>query len=382
MIPYARQDIDDHDIQAVVEVLRGDWITQGPTVPAFERAVAEKCGARHAVAVNSATSALHIACLALGVGEGSLVWTTPNTFVASANCALYCGAQVDFADIDANTLCMSVPALSEKLAQTKWLGRQLPDVVIPVHFGGQSCDMAAMAALAIQYGFQLIEDAAHAIGGRYRDEMVGNCRYSAITVFSFHPAKIVTSGEGGMALTNSAELASKMELLRSHGITRDAAQMPLPSDGPWHYQQIGLGFNYRITDIHAALGLSQLRRLDKFVEQRNALAARYDAALSPAGVKLQTVPSDVLSARHLYVVRVPADRHSHIFAALRNQGVGVNLHYIPVHLQPWYRRLGFTPGQYPQAELYYSEAITLPLYATLTDSQQQHVIDSLKGAIA
>ena len=382
MIPYARHDIDEHDVQSVVDVLRGDWITQGPTVPAFEAAVAGKCGARYAVALNSATSALHVACLAMGIGPGSLVWTTPNTFVASANCALYCGAKVDFVDIDPDTWCMSAGALGEKLEQAKRAGRQLPNAVIPVHFGGQSCDMAAMAALAAQYGFQLIEDASHAVGGRYRGEAVGSCRYSAIAVFSFHPAKIVTSGEGGMALTNDAALASRMERLRSHGITRDVAHMTHASDGPWYYQQIELGFNYRMTDIHAALGLSQLRRLEDLVARRNALSARYDAALSSTGVRLQHVPGDLVSARHLYVVRVPADKHARVFAGLRGRGVGVNLHYIPVHLQPWYRRLGFAAGQYPQAERYYAEAISLPLFTTLTAGQQRQVIDALTGELA
>ncbi len=311
-----------------------------------------------------------------------LVWTTPNTFVASANCALYCGAKVDFADIDPDTWCMSAQALRDKLEQARRHGRQLPDAVIPVHFGGQSCDMAAMAELAAEYGFHLIEDASHAFGGRYRDQPVGSCRHSAIAVLSFHPAKIVTTGEGGMALTNSAELASKMERLRSHGITRDAAQMTHAADGPWYYQQIDLGFNYRMTDIHAALGLSQLRRLEGFVAQRNGLAARYDALLSKVGVQLQHVPSNVLSARHLYVVRVPADRHARTFAGLRERGVAVNLHYIPVHLQPWYRRMGFADGQYPEAERYYSEAISLPMFATLTETQQRHVTGALMEAIA
>lgn len=382
MIPYARQDIDEADIAAVVDVLRGDWITQGPAVPAFENLVAEKCGAAFAVAVNSATSALHIACLALGVGPGDTVWTTPNTFVASANCALYCGAQVDFVDIDRATWCMSVDALRVKLCGARDSGGALPKLVIPVHFGGQACDMAAMSELADEFGFQLIEDASHAVGGRYQGEAVGNCRYSAITVFSFHPAKIVTSGEGGMALTNSPELAHKMGLLRSHGITRDAALMTHDADGPWYYQQLELGFNYRLTDIHAALGTSQLRRLDAFVMRRNQLAAQYDQMLADANVELQHVPTNVLSARHLYVVRVPAERHARAFAFLREHGVGVNLHYIPVHLQPWYLALGFKAGQFPEAESYYSEAISLPMYSTLTNEQQNYVVKILKEAIA
>jgi UDP-4-amino-4,6-dideoxy-N-acetyl-beta-L-altrosamine transaminase len=382
MIPYARQDIDDADIKAVVDVLRGDWITQGPAVPAFEAAVAEKCGAQYAVAVNSATSALHLACLALNVGPGDLVWTTPNTFVASANCALYCGANIDFVDIDPLTWCMSSKALGEKLKQASQLGRPLPKVVIPVHFGGQSCDMAAMAALASEYGFHLIEDASHAIGGRYRDEMVGNCGYCDISVFSFHPAKIITAGEGGMALTNSGDLAARMARLRSHGITRDPGEMTHATDGPWYYQQIELGFNYRMTDIHAALGLSQMSRLDEFVARRNSLAARYDTAFSGAGVQTQRVPTDVLSARHLYVVRVPSDRHAHVFASLRARGVGASLHYIPVHLQPWYQRLGFSVGQFPEAEQHYAEAISLPMFAGLTDDDQGRVIAIVKEAIA
>lgn len=380
MIPYARQDIDDADIAAVVAVLRGDWITQGPGVPAFEQAVAAYCGAAHAVAVNSATSALHIACLALGVGPGDTVWTTPNTFVASANCALYCGAGVDFVDIDPDTLCMSTAALAARLAHAK-RGGTLPKVVIPVHFGGQSCDMAGMAALAAEYGFRLIEDASHAIGGRYEDAPVGNCRYSDIVVFSFHPAKIVTSGEGGMCMTNDAALAARMALLRSHGITRDAAEMTHAPDGPWYYQQVDLGFNYRMTDIHAALGLSQFTRIDSFVARRNELAARYDAAFARTKLGLQRVPAEAMSARHLYVVRVPAGKHDAVFSAMRVGGVGVNLHYIPVHLQPWYQRLGFRAGQFPQAERYYGEAISLPMFPTLTDSQQDHVVATLLGAL-
>lgn len=382
MIPYARQDIDDADIAAVEKVLRGDWITQGPAVPAFEKAVADRCGAQFAVALNSATSALHVACLALGVGPGDVVWTTPNTFVASANCALYCGAVIDFVDIDPLTWCMSVEALGEKLGSARQNGLPLPKVVIPVHFGGQSCDMAAMARLATEYGFSLIEDASHAIGGRYQGKMVGGCQYSDITVFSFHPAKIVTAGEGGMVLTNRADLAARIERLRSHGITRDPAAMTHASDGPWYYQQIDLGFNYRMTDIHAALGLSQLDRLDAFVASRNRLALQYDAALAGTGVQVQAVPDDTCSARHLYVVRVQAERHDQAFADLRARGVGVNLHYIPVHMQPWYRDLGFSVGQFPVAERYYREAISLPMFATLTDDQQQYVINALKESIA
>lgn len=376
-IPYAHQDIDEDDITAVIEVLRSDWITQGPNIVRFEHAVAERVGAAFAVAMNSATSALHVACMALDVGPGSLVWTVPNTFVASANCALYCGADVDFVDIDAATLCISVDALRDKLARTRATGGRLPQLLIPVHFGGQSCDMAALAQLADTYGFRIVEDASHAIGGTYRIEPVGNCRYSAITVFSFHPAKIVTTGEGGMALTKDAELARRMERLRSHGITRAAADMTHVPDGPWYYQQIDLGYNYRLTDVQAALGVSQMRRLDSFVTRRNALAAVYDRAFAELPLGLQTVPADVVSARHLYVIRVAAARRTEVFGALRARGIGVNLHYIPVHLQPWYRRLGFAEGQFPQSESYYREAITLPLYASLDDAAQRRVIDAV-----
>ena len=380
-IPYARQDLDEDDIAAVVEVLRGDWITQGPHIAHFERAVGERVGAAFAVAMNSATSALHVACMALDVGPGSLVWTVPNTFVASANCALHCGADIDFVDIDADTLCISVAALRDKLTCTRAAGGHLPQVLIPVHFGGQSCDMAALAELAAEFCFRIIEDASHAIGGAYRGKPVGNCRYSAITIFSFHPAKIITAGEGGMALTQDAALARRMERLRSHGITRETAEMTHAPDGPWYYQQVELGYNYRLTDIHAALGASQLRRLDSFVARRNALAAVYDRAFAELPVGLQTVRDDVVSARHLYVIRVDSARHAEVFGALRVRGVGVNLHYIPVHLQPWYRRLGFAEEQFPQSENYYREAITLPLYASLDDAMQQRVITAVRESI-
>lgn len=385
MIPYGRQDISEADIEAVVQVLRSDFLTQGPAVPAFEKAVAHYCGARHAVAVNSATSALHIACLALGVGQGDLVWTSPITFVASSNCALYCGAEVDFVDIDPRTYNLSVERLAEKLEQAR-LENRLPRVVIPVHLCGQSCAMAGIHALSQQYGFKIIEDASHAIGGKYRGEPVGCGRYSDITIFSFHPVKIITTGEGGMAVTNDAELAKRMSLLRSHGITRDPADMTHESDGPWYYQQIDLGFNYRMTDIQAALGLSQMARINEFVARRQAVARHYDEAFQALPLTTPWQHPDASSAWHLYVIRLQLDKisktHRDVFESLRANGVGVNLHYIPVHCQPYYERLGFKAGHYPEAERYYIEAISLPMYPRLTAGQCEKVGQALRIAVS
>lgn len=380
-IPYGRQDISDADIQAVVDVLRSDFLTQGPTVPAFEKSIADYCGIQHAVAVNSATSALHIACLALGVGPGDVVWTPPITFVASANCARYCGAQVDFVDIDPRTYNMSVERLAEKLAHAAKIGN-LPKVVIPVHLCGQPCDMAGIHALSQQYGFKIIEDASHAIGGKYRGEPIGNCRYSDITVFSFHPVKIVTTGEGGMALTNDVQLARGMKLLRSHGITSDAADMiPRASDEIWNYQQIDLGFNYRMTDIQAALGLSQMQRLDEFVCKRHAIAKRYEERLVRLPVTIPWQHMDSYSGFHLYVIRLNlaaiSKTQREAFEALRAAGILVNLHYIPVYRQPYYEGLGFKVGLCPEAERYYAEAISLPMYPGLTEAQQDKVIEAM-----
>jgi UDP-4-amino-4,6-dideoxy-N-acetyl-beta-L-altrosamine transaminase len=390
MIPYGRQSISEGDISAVVAVLRSEFLTQGPIVPQFEEGVAGIVGAAHAVAVNSATSALHIACLALDVGPGDAVWTSPNSFVASANCALYCGATVDFVDIDSNTFCMSEAALAEKLAAHRRSNRPLPKVVIPVHFGGQSCNMADIHALAMEYGFKIIEDASHAIGGQYNPHTIskvpsgpiGNCQFSDICVFSFHPVKIITTGEGGMAVTQSASLAERMRQLRSHGITRDPAQMTEPSHGPWYYQMRALGLNYRLTDIAAALGLHQLQRLEDFVRTRQSIADRYDKAFQGrSGIDLQTVPTYTESSRHLYVVRVDEDRHRLIFDTLRAEGIGVNLHYIPIHLQPYYRALGFAPGDFPVAEQYYREAISLPIFPGLSEADRGFVIDRLITAV-
>ena len=383
MIPYGRQDISETDIQAVVDVLRSDFLTQGPAVPAFENAVADYCGAGHAVTVNSATSALHIACLALGVGKGDVVWTSPITFVASANCALYCGADVDFVDIDPRTYNLSTERLAEKLAQAEKSGR-LPKVVIPVHLCGQPCDMAGIHALSQRYGFKIIEDASHAIGGKYKGEPIGNCRYSDITVFSFHPVKIITTGEGGMALTNNENLAKRMQLLRSHGITRNEADMTHAPEGPWYYQQIELGFNYRMTDIQAALGLSQMSRLDEFVAKRHAIAKRYEQLLADLPVITPWQHPDGYSGLHLYVIRLKlaeiGKTHRQVFEALRAAGIGVNLHYIPVYRQPYYEDMGFKAGLCPEAERYYLEAISLPMYPNLTEAQQDKVIESLRVA--
>jgi UDP-4-amino-4,6-dideoxy-N-acetyl-beta-L-altrosamine transaminase len=385
IIPYGRQDISEADIQAVVDVLRSDFLTQGPAVPAFEKSVADYCCAEHAVAVNSATSALHIACLALGVGKGDAVWTTPITFVATANCALYCGASVDFVDIDPQSYNMSVARLAEKLAHAEKVGN-LPKVVIPVHLCGQPCDMLAIHALSLQYGFKIIEDASHAIGGKYRGEAIGSCRYSDITVFSFHPVKIITTAEGGMAMTNDAQLAKRMQLLRSHGITRDVNEMTHASDGPWYYQQIDLGYNYRMTDLQAALGLSQMSRLDEFVAKRHAISRRYDRLLADLPVVTPWQHADSYSGLHLYVIRLKLaainKTHRQVFEALRAAGIGVNLHYIPVYRQPYYEGLGFNAGYCLEAEHYYSEAISLPMYPGLTETQQDKVIESLRGVTA
>ncbi len=380
VIPYGRQDINQADIDAIIDVLHSDFLTQGPAVPAFEKNVADYSGVQHAVAVNSATSALHLACLALGVSSGDIVWTTPITFVASANCALYCGASIDFVDIEADTYNMSVVCLKEKLAQARKNG-SLPKVVIPVHFAGQSCDMAEIFALSQQYGFKIIEDASHAIGGKYQVKPIGNCQYSHIAIFSFHPVKIITTAEGGMAMTNDIHLSKRMKLLRSHGITRDESEMTHVADGPWYYQQVDLGYNYRMNDLQAALGLSQMQRLDEFVSKRHVIASRYDDLLPGLFVNRPWQHPDSYSGFHLYVIRLKLEKinktHRQVFEALRDADIGVNLHYIPVHRQPYYEKKGFSKGDYPAAECFYSEAISLPLYPGLTEIQQDKVITTL-----
>lgn len=379
-IPYGRQDIDAADMAAVAAVLESDWLTQGPAVTAFESAMARRCGAAGAVAVNSATSALHLACLSLGMGPGDLGWTVPNTFVASANCLRYCGAEVDFVDIDPASRNLSVAALEDKLCAARRAGR-LPKVLIPVHFAGRSCDMAAIGALAREFGFRVIEDASHAVGARHAGAAVGGCAHADLAVFSFHPVKIMTTGEGGMILSRDASLLQRAARLRSHGITREVGEMEGGSDGAWYYQQVELGFNYRMTDMQAALGLSQLGRLEQFLARRRALARRYDSLLSDLTLDRPEMDDD--SAWHLYPVRLrDAARRSQVFERMRGAGIGVNVHYIPVHLQPYYRRLGFRPGDFPNAEAYYAGALSLPLHARLTDAEQDRVVQILGEALA
>lgn len=385
IIPYGRQDITPEDIAAVIEVLQSDWLTQGPKIPEFEAALASYCGARYAIVVSSATAALHLACIAAGLKGGDRLWTSPITFVASANCGLYCGATVDFVDIDPHTYNLSISALAAKLELAQTQGT-LPKIVIPVHLAGQSCEMAALAELAQTYGFTLIEDASHAIGGQYRGRPIGCCEFSTMAVFSFHPVKIITTGEGGAILTNDPDLYQKLIRLRSHGITRDPQQMVSDSHGPWYYQQLELGFNYRMTDLQAALGLRQLQRLDLFVERRRFLAQRYHQYLADLPLTLPFQHPDTRSSWHLYIIRLKRDQiqtsHREVFEALRALGIGVNLHYIPVHTQPYYQQLGFQWGDFPNAEAYYQEAISLPLYYGLTLAQQDQVIQALKQVLA
>jgi UDP-4-amino-4,6-dideoxy-N-acetyl-beta-L-altrosamine transaminase len=383
MIPYGKQTISEADVQSVVDVLRSDYLTQGPVVPRFEGAIAAKTQSKYAVAANSATSALHIACMALGVGPGDLVWTTPNSFVASANCARYCGADIDFVDMDPQTYNLSTAELELKLKKAL-AARRLPKVVIPVHFSGQPCDMSSIGRLAKEYGFKVLEDASHAIGSKYQDYPVGACRHSDICVFSFHPVKIITTGEGGVATTNDPNLAYKMSTLRTHGITRDPIRLRSSSPPAWYYEQQDLGYNYRMIELEAALGLSQLERLEEFVSRRNQIALRYESELKSLPVQRPLLPSDACSAFHLYVVRLPNRdpvRHHAVFDMMRKSGIGVNLHYMPIHLQPYYRALGFSPGMFPEAEAYGESAITLPLFPAMSENDQDQVVAALKSAL-
>ena len=384
MIYYGRQSIDETDIAAVEAVLRSDFLTQGPAIERFEQCVADYCGEKYAVAVCNATAALHIACRAAGLGAGDILWTSPITFVASANCARYCGADVDFVDIDPNTYNMSVDALEEKLRRAK-AENKLPKVVVPVHLAGQSCEMKRIHALAEEYGFTILEDASHAVGADYLDTKVGSCAFSDMAVFSFHPVKIVTTGEGGMILTNNRDLYEKLTLYRSHGITRDPEKMTHAADGPWYYQQIDLGYNYRMTDLQAALGYSQMQRLDAFVARRREIAARYDELLRDLPLTTPYVMEGAAPSWHIYIVRLDFARigkpKEQIFSEMKKRGVVLNLHYIPVHLQPYYEELGFAKGDFPQSEAYYEEALTLPLYYDLTDAQQDQIVHALKDVL-
>jgi UDP-4-amino-4,6-dideoxy-N-acetyl-beta-L-altrosamine transaminase len=381
MISYGKQNINQADIEAVIEVLKSDFLTQGPAIEQFEKEVAEYCGAKYAVAVTNATSALHIACLAAGLSKGDVLWTSPNTFVASANCGRYCGADVDFVDIDNDTYNMSVSKLAEKLASSEIK----PKVVVPVHFSGQSCEMEKIHELAKQYDFTVIEDASHAIGADYKDTKVGSCTYSDMTVFSFHPVKIITTAEGGMVLTNNKDLYDKLILFRSHGITRNDKLMKNESEGPWYYEQIDLGFNYRMTDMQAALGSSQMFRLDEFVKRRRYLANRYNKLLADLPVKLPYQQPDSKSSWHVYVIRLDLDQvkidKQTIFAKMRKLEINLNLHYIPVHTQPYYQEIGFKKGDFPVSEQYYKEVFTLPLYYSLTDKQQDYIVESLREVL-
>lgn len=384
-IPYGRQDINQADIQAVVTVLQSIWLTQGPTIEQFEKKVAEYCGAKYAVAVNSATSALHIACMTAELGPNDILWTTPNTFVASANCGRYSGAKVDFVDIDSRTYNMSAEKLEEKLVVAKQQGK-LPKVVIPVDFAGQSCEMDRISTLAKEYGFTVIEDAAHAIGGKYKGQEVGSCGYSDMTVFSFHPVKIVTTAEGGMVLTNKPEFYEKLIQFRSHGITRNPELMTEESHGSWYYQQIELGYNYRMTDLQAALGISQMDRIGDFVSRRQEIAEKYNRELQGLPIIVPWQHPDVYSAYHLYVICLEKDKivktHKQIFEELRQVGIIVNLHYIPVHTQPYYQQFGFKWGDFPVSEEYYSMAMSIPMYPAMTEAEQDHVIRVLKEVIS
>lgn len=381
MIPYGKQDINQADISSVIDVLQSNFLTQGPQVPLFEKTLVDYCGADYGVAVNSATSALHIACLSLGLGEGDWLWTSPNSFVASANCGLYCDAKIAFVDIDMQTYNLSVTELEKKLIQAKQEDR-LPKVLIPVHFAGQSCNMRKIHSLSQEYGFKIIEDASHAIGGKYLEKPIGGCQYSDITVFSFHPVKIITTAEGGLATTNSKELAEKMRLFRSHGISRDKSLMTRDPDGAWYYQQVGLGFNYRMTEMQAALGISQMHRLDEFVAKRHILQERYDLLLSGLPIIGPYQDRDSYSALHLYPIQIDLNKvrknREQIFNLLRENDVGVNVHYIPIHTQPYYLQFGFSKGDFPNSEAYYSRSISIPLFPAMTIEEQDKIVAMLR----
>ena len=384
MIPYGKQQITEEDIKAVTDVLQSPYLTQGPVVPIFEEKVSSYVGSKYGIAVNSATSALHIACLALDLAEGDILWTSPITFVASANCGLYCGAKVDFVDIDPKTYNICVKSLEAKLHHAR-LNSQLPKILIPVHLSGQSCDMKRIKELSIEYGFKIIEDASHAIGGNYRDTMVGSCSYSDICVFSFHPVKIITTAEGGLATTNSPKIAEKLNMLRTHGITKDKQTFLQNNHGPWYYEQQLVGFNYRMTEIQAALGISQMDRINEFIDARNELANRYNSLLKDLPLKLPSMQEETFSSYHLYIIRLKLDlinkTHLEVFTQLRENGIGVNLHYIPVFMQPVYQKLGFNEEDFPESKSYYQEAISIPIFHGMSFNEQDRVVEALTNSL-
>ena len=374
-LPYGRQNITEEDIDSVINILKSDFLTQGPSIEAFEELIGKLTHSKFAVAVNSATSALHLACLALDVKKGDEVWTVPNTFVASANCALYCNATIDFVDIDPFSWCMSPEALDKKIQERLSKNKKLPKVIIPVHLAGQSCEMEKIKEIADEYNIKIIEDASHAIGGSYKGEPIGSCKYSDITVFSFHPVKIITTGEGGAAVCNDLKIATRMSLLRSHGITRDINFMENPSANPWYYEQIELGYNFRMSDIHAALGISQIKRIKDFLKIRNQIATKYNSALQNINLKKQQLYADTYSSRHLYIIRIDEKLHKEFMTDARKKGIGVNLHYLPLHLHPYYRKLGFSEGAFPESEQYAKEAVSLPIFVEMKNEDQNRVID-------
>ncbi len=384
MIPYGKQQITEEDIKAVTDVLQSPYLTQGPVVPIFEEKVSSYVGSKYGIAVNSATSALHIACLALDLAEGDILWTSPITFVASANCGLYCGAKVDFVDIDPKTYNICIKSLEAKLHHAR-LNSQLPKILIPVHLSGQSCDMKRIKELSIEYGFKIIEDASHAIGGNYRDTMVGSCSYSDICVFSFHPVKIITTAEGGLATTNSPKIAEKLNMLRTHGITKDKQTFLQNNHGPWYYEQQLVGFNYRMTEIQAALGISQMDRINEFIDARNELANRYNSLLKDLPLKLPSMQEETFSSYHLYIIRLKLDlikkTHLEVFTQLRENGIGVNLHYIPVFMQPVYQKLGFNEEDFPESKSYYQEAISIPIFHGMSFNEQDRVVEALTSSL-
>ncbi len=377
MIPYSRQSINENDINEVIKVLKSEMITQGPIVEKFEKTICSYTSSNYSVLTNSATSALHISCLALGLSKGDILWTSPNSYVASANVGLLCNAKVDFVDIDPENYNMCPTALSIKLKNAEKLG-QLPKIVMPVHFAGQSCDMIKIKKLSEKYGFKIIEDASHAIGGSYNNTKIGSCRFSDITVFSFHPVKIITTAEGGCAITNNEEIFEKLKLLSSHGVTRNPKFMAEKNSDKWVYDQISIGFNYRMSDMNAALGLSQLLRIDCFLKKRNKIAKKYFQQLKNIDLKLPKQEDYNLSAFHLFPIQVK--NRKRIYELFHQNDIKVNVHYRPIHTQPFWQKRGFKSGLFPNSEFYYSQAISLPIFYDLNDELQDNVIKILQNS--